>query len=234
MNWGELITFHPTITIPILKHHQVPLVTPEVAATVATSKAPGPQARQSRATMSAVVNFPSITQLQARELWENQQNILIYRYNIYIYHIIHVICHKWHIFNRFSYSNIYIYIYIYIHYIYMPTLFSMRSILFARSSLGCHTPDASCQVSSLQGLGIADWWTIRPFNLYAWMDFTPSSSKIFSIQQLSVVWNHPYNHGDSIIHQKISPQIRLCQGPFIHQYPHYKVESWYHLPRPSK
>jgi len=78
MNWGELITFHPTITIPILKHHQVPLVTPEVAATVATSKAPGPQARQSRATMSAVVNFPSITQLQARELWENQQNILIY------------------------------------------------------------------------------------------------------------------------------------------------------------
>ena len=86
-----------------------------------------------------------------------------------------------------SHIQTFISIYIYIHYIYMPTLFSMRSILFARSSLGCHTPDASCQVSSLQGLGIADWWTIRPFNLYAWMDFTPSSSKIFSIQQLSVV-----------------------------------------------
>jgi hypothetical protein len=117
MNWGELITFHPTITIPILKHHQVPLVTPEVAATVATSKAPGPQARQSRATMSAVVNFPSITQLQARELWENQQNILIYIYR-YIYIILYMLYVINDIYSIDSHIQTFISIYIYTLYIH--------------------------------------------------------------------------------------------------------------------
>lgn len=60
--------------IRVQEQHQVPLVTPEVAERVATSKAPGPQAWQGD---DHLWNFPSITHFQARALWEIQQNILI-------------------------------------------------------------------------------------------------------------------------------------------------------------